>query len=143
MDNVRPIRSEETSFAVSLRRFLEGMSSLQVEQYRVGTAAALGALERFLASPAAQGMHPLIARQFDLERARAHKLLLHLAPFIRTQRNIAMGTPNNPKLAQIQKLIEGKSPQEILRVRDELKREQREPEWVAYLDARLAELDVA
>jgi hypothetical protein len=82
-------------------------------------------------------MHPLVARQFDLERARAHKLLFHLSHII------AARDATDPVLTNIRRRIEGKSAQEIQRIQEELKREQREPAWVAFLGRRLAEMDSA
>jgi len=125
----------ETSFALSLKRFVDGMSTREVLQYATGTAAGLLAIERYLAAPAANGMHPLVARQFDLERARAHKLLFHLSGIIAKRDAV------DPALANIRRRIEGKSAQQIKAIYDELTRERREPNWVAYLSRVLAEME--
>jgi hypothetical protein len=55
----------------------------------------------------------------------------------------AGASTDNPTVAGVKRLIAGKSPQEILAIHDELRREQREPHWVAYLDGMLTELNVA
>lgn len=125
----------ETSFALSLKRFVDGMSTREVLQYGSGTAVCVAALERYLAAPAANGMHPLVARQFDLERARARKLLFNLSHII------AARDATDPALANIRRRIEGKSEQQIKAIYDELTRERREPNWVAYLSRVLAEME--
>jgi hypothetical protein len=68
-----PATTLEPSFGVSMQRFVEGWTPLQVRLHRELFEAALRAMDAFVSSPKAQGMHPDALRFWNYQRSMFHQ----------------------------------------------------------------------
>jgi hypothetical protein len=109
----------ESSIAVSMQRFVEGWTPRQVRQHREAFEAALRAMDSFMTSPRGQGMHPDALRYWNSQRSQFHQHVQQLDQILML-RPEATPQASNPLLAGIQRLIAGKSPSEVLSLRDEV-----------------------
>ncbi len=115
------IASLESSFAVSLRRYTDGMSIAQIAQYRDLCLVALTAVEGYMASARGEGLHRDVVRHFQYERARWQRHIAHLEMLLPAQ-PISTFRPNkerpvretlDPEVAPIRRTVQGKPIDEI------------------------------
>jgi hypothetical protein len=70
MSTTEKVTRLETSFAMSIERFVEGWTPLQVRLHRDLFAAALRAVDAFVCSPKGQRMHPDALRFWNYQRSQ-------------------------------------------------------------------------
>jgi hypothetical protein len=105
----------ETSFDVSLLRFVEGLTPAQIIQHRDAFETALRALDSYVTSPRGQNMHPDVSRFWNFQRATFHRHVLQLTQLLQS-RSFA-----DPALAPVRELLASKPRAEWLRVQDDLR----------------------
>ncbi|MGO9935137.1 MAG: hypothetical protein ACLPV8_25445 [Steroidobacteraceae bacterium] len=112
----------ETSFAISLERFVEGLTTRQIRQHAELFEVALRALDTYLASPDGQGLAPDIARFWNFERANFHRHAAQLNQILESRGDATQvkDWTDDPALERIKSLLASKTRGEWLHVRDDL-----------------------
>jgi hypothetical protein len=110
----------ESSFAVSTQRCVEGWTPQQVRQHHDLFEVALRAIDAYVTSPKGQGMHPDALRCWNSQRSLFHQHVQQLDQILAALPASTEPAAPDPLLSGIKRLIAGKSPSEILSVRDEI-----------------------